>query len=192
MTEQQRANELAKIINDASKGLTAEEIFENGVSIKTKVSKSDWYNSQEGSGHERSVYETYVLKSVHDDAKELQAIRKANQDNFQFDFKACSYTHVVYRMADHDNYAHSALDLELVLNSAEQEAKEAQEWARYDAQIKANCMLNIGDRVNHDNFGLGTIIMVEGSDDETVFTIDFDKVGTHRLMALAPIRKAEN
>ena len=78
MTEQQRANELAKIINNASKGLTAEDIFESGVSIKTKVSKSNWYNSQ------------------------------------------------------------------------------------------------------------------EGSDDETVFTIDFDKVGTHRLMAMAPIRKAED
>jgi len=192
MTEQQRANELAKIINDASKGLSAEDIFESGVSIKTKVSKSDWYNSRDGSGHERSIYETYVLKSVYDEAKELQAIRRANQDNFNFDFQACSYTHVVYRMADHDNYAHSALDIELVLNSSEQEAKEAQEWAKYDAQIKANCMLNIGDRVNHNNFGLGTIIMVEGSDDETVFTIDFDKVGTKNLMALAPIRKAED
>ena len=132
MTDQQKANALSKIINDASKGLTAEEIFENGVSIKTKVSKSNWYNSQEGSGHEQSMYETYVLKSVHDDAKELQAIRRANQDNFEFDFQACSYTHVVYRMADHDNYEHSALDLELVLNSTEQEAKEAQKLAEYE------------------------------------------------------------
>ena len=192
MIKQQRANELARIINEANKGLTAEEIFENGVSIKTKVSKSNWYNSREGSGHERSMYETYVLKSVYDDAKELQAIRKANQDNFNFDFNASSYTHVVYRMADHDNYAHNALDLELVLNYPEQVVKEAQEWAKYDAKIKANCKLNIGDRVNHVNFGLGTIIMVEGSDDETVFKIDFDKVGTHRLMAMAPIRKAED
>ena len=132
MTEQQRANELAKIINNASKGLTAEEIFENGVSIKTKVSKSNWYNGLEGSGHEQSMYETYVLKSVHDEAKELQAIRKANQGNFEFDFQASSYTHIVYRMADHDNYEHSTLDLELVLNSTEQEAKEAQELAEYD------------------------------------------------------------
>ena len=192
MTNQQRANELAKIISEASKGLSAEEIFRSGVSIKTKVSKSSWYNSHEGSGHEQSMYETYVLKSVHNEAKELQAIRRANQGNFEFDFQTSSYTHVVYRMADHDNYAHSALDIELVLNSSEQEAKEAQEWAEYDVKLKANCMLNDGDRVNHVNFGLGTIIMVEGSDDETVFTIDFDKVGTHRLMAMAPIRKAED
>lgn len=192
MTHQQRANELAKIINQASEVLTAEEIFENGVSIKTKFSKSRWYNGLEGSGHERSMYETYVLKSVYDEAKELQAIRKANQGNFKFDFNASSYTHVVYRIADHDNYEHSALDLELVLNYQEQVAKETQEWAEYDAKIKANCQLAVGDRVNHVNFGLGTIIMVEGSDDETVFTIDFVKVGTHRLMAMAPIRKAED
>jgi len=132
MTDQQRANELAKIINEASKGLTAEEIFENGVSIKTKFSKSSWYNGLEGSGHEQSMYETYVLKSVHNKSKELRAIRRANQGKFQFDFNASSYTHVVYRIADHDNYEHSALDLELVLNYSEQEAKEAQKLADYD------------------------------------------------------------
>jgi len=134
MTDQKRANELAKIINDTSKGLSAEEIFRSGVSIKTKVSKSSWYNSHEGSGHEQSMYETYVLKSVHNEAKELQAIRRANQGNFEFDFQTSSYTHVVYRMADHDNYEHSALDLELVLNSAEQEAKESQELAEYESK----------------------------------------------------------
>lgn len=42
--------------------------------------------------------------------------------------------------------------------------------------------LEVGDRVNHDKYGLGTVKNVDGSGTHTTVIIDFGSQGTVRLM----------
>ncbi len=51
--------------------------------------------------------------------------------------------------------------------------------------------LEIGDRVNHDKYGLGTVVAAEGSGPRANVTIDFGSSGTVRLMLIGgvPLQK---
>jgi DNA helicase-2/ATP-dependent DNA helicase PcrA len=50
--------------------------------------------------------------------------------------------------------------------------------------------LEVGDRVTHDAFGLGTVVEVEGAGDRTVAHVDFRSEGVKRLLLrYAPVQK---
>lgn len=50
--------------------------------------------------------------------------------------------------------------------------------------------VEVGDRVNHESFGLGTVISVEGSGPRQVARIDFGDGQVKRLLLrLAPMEK---
>lgn len=67
--------------------------------------------------------------------------------------------------------------------------------ARADAAAKAKPsrpipVLEPGDRVTHDSFGLGTVVSVEGVADKSVASIDFGTEGVKRLLLrYAPVEK---
>jgi DNA helicase-2/ATP-dependent DNA helicase PcrA len=67
--------------------------------------------------------------------------------------------------------------------------------ARADASKKAMAgravpSLDPGDRVQHDSFGLGTVVTVEGAGDGAVASIDFGSEGVKRLLLrYAPVEK---
>jgi len=65
---------------------------------------------------------------------------------------------------------------------------------RADAERKAGTRevptLESGDRVTHDSFGLGTVVVVEGAGDKAVASIDFGSQGVKRLLLrYAPVEK---
>ncbi|GGM58852.1 DNA helicase [Longimycelium tulufanense] len=47
--------------------------------------------------------------------------------------------------------------------------------------------LEVGDRVNHDKYGLGTVVATEGSGPRATATIDFGSAGTIRLMLIGGV-----
>ncbi|SDS34762.1 DNA helicase-2 / ATP-dependent DNA helicase PcrA [Nocardioides scoriae] len=67
--------------------------------------------------------------------------------------------------------------------------------ARKDAATKAKAAravpsLDPGDRVQHDSFGLGTVVALEGAGDNAVASIDFGADGVKRLLLrYAPVEK---
>ncbi len=67
--------------------------------------------------------------------------------------------------------------------------------ARADATRKAKASRPIpelvaGDRVQHDSFGLGTVVATEGQGDKAVASIDFGSDGVKRLLLrYAPVEK---
>ena len=67
--------------------------------------------------------------------------------------------------------------------------------ARSDAAKKAKAArpipsLDPGDRVQHDTFGLGTVVALEGAGDNAVASIDFGTDGVKRLLLrYAPVEK---
>jgi DNA helicase-2/ATP-dependent DNA helicase PcrA len=67
--------------------------------------------------------------------------------------------------------------------------------ARSDAAKKAKAgrpipSLDPGDRVQHDTFGLGTVVALEGAGDNAVASIDFGSEGVKRLLLrYAPVEK---
>ena len=67
--------------------------------------------------------------------------------------------------------------------------------ARSDAAKKAKAgreipSLDPGDRVQHDSFGLGTVVALEGAGDSSVASIDFGDEGVKRLLLrYAPVEK---
>jgi len=67
--------------------------------------------------------------------------------------------------------------------------------ARADAAAKAKParpipVLEPGDRVTHDSFGLGTVVSVEGHAEKSVASIDFGSDGVKRLLLrYAPVEK---
>lgn len=103
--DQERANELAKIVNQAMNDYTKGEYTEDKElkAVSTKYSKSDWYNHG-GELNMRSMYHKMVPASVIEEAKELQAIRKKHQRTAGFDFWACNWNCIEIREADHPNY----------------------------------------------------------------------------------------
>lgn len=51
-------------------------------------------------------------------------------------------------------------------------------------------MLEPGDRVVHDTFGMGTVIAVEGLADKAVASVDFGSTGVKRLLLrYSPVEK---
>ena len=67
--------------------------------------------------------------------------------------------------------------------------------ARADAQRKAKTsraipVLAAGDKVQHDTFGLGTVVATEGEGEKAVASIDFGSDGVKRLLLrYAPVEK---
>ncbi len=67
--------------------------------------------------------------------------------------------------------------------------------ARADAAARATKTrevpsLDAGDRVQHDTFGLGTVVVVEGVGDQAVASVDFGSEGVKRLLLrYAPVEK---
>jgi DNA helicase-2/ATP-dependent DNA helicase PcrA len=67
--------------------------------------------------------------------------------------------------------------------------------ARADAASKAKATREVpsvapGDRVQHDSFGLGTVVAIEGAADKAVASIDFGSEGVKRLLLrYAPVEK---
>jgi DNA helicase-2/ATP-dependent DNA helicase PcrA len=67
--------------------------------------------------------------------------------------------------------------------------------AQADASKKAKAgrpvpQLDPGDRVQHDSFGLGTVVALEGAGDKAVASIDFGSEGVKRLLLrYAPVEK---
>ena len=51
----------------------------------------------------------------------------------------------------------------------------------------ANLHLEVGDKVNHDKYGLGTVQSVDGSGPHTSVTIDFGSAGTVKLMLIGGV-----
>ena len=50
--------------------------------------------------------------------------------------------------------------------------------------------LNIGDRVSHDTFGLGTVVKISGEGDRAEATINFGQLGEKRLLLrYAPVER---
>jgi DNA helicase-2/ATP-dependent DNA helicase PcrA len=47
--------------------------------------------------------------------------------------------------------------------------------------------LDIGDRVNHDKYGLGTVVATDGVGPRATATIDFGTAGTVRLMLIGSV-----
>jgi DNA helicase-2/ATP-dependent DNA helicase PcrA len=47
--------------------------------------------------------------------------------------------------------------------------------------------LAAGDRVNHDKYGLGTVVATDGSGPRATATIDFGSSGTIRLMLIGSV-----
>lgn len=62
--------------------------------------------------------------------------------------------------------------------------------ARPSAGTRPVVMVEPGDRVTHDTFGLGTVVAVSGTGERAEATIDFGSVGTKRLLLrYAPVEK---
>ena len=47
--------------------------------------------------------------------------------------------------------------------------------------------LNVGDRVNHDKYGMGTVVATDGAGPRATATIDFGTAGTIRLMLIGSV-----
>jgi len=57
-------------------------------------------------------------------------------------------------------------------------------------KISNTMKLEIGERVSHDTFGLGTVVLVSGDGDRAEATIDFGSFGEKRLLLrYAPVEK---
>ena len=51
-------------------------------------------------------------------------------------------------------------------------------------------VLEVGDRVSHDTFGVGSVVAVVGSGDRAEATINFGSLGEKRLLLrYAPVEK---
>ena len=57
--------------------------------------------------------------------------------------------------------------------------------------LNSTISLDVGDRVNHDKYGLGTVIASDGAGVRATVTIDFGSAGTVRLMLIGgvPLQK---
>ncbi|MEJ3656151.1 DNA helicase PcrA [Actinomycetes bacterium KLBMP 9759] len=64
-------------------------------------------------------------------------------------------------------------------------------WNVPKASMAPSLSLDVGDRVNHDKYGLGTVIASDGAGVRATVTIDFGSAGTVRLMLIGgvPLQK---
>jgi DNA helicase-2/ATP-dependent DNA helicase PcrA len=56
-----------------------------------------------------------------------------------------------------------------------------------DGGMKAALQLEVGDRVSHDKYGLGTVVAADGAGPRATATIDFGASGTVRLMLIGSV-----
>jgi DNA helicase-2/ATP-dependent DNA helicase PcrA len=57
-------------------------------------------------------------------------------------------------------------------------------------KVESTIVLEVGDRVSHDTFGLGKVVAVNGSGDRAEATIDFGSSGEKRLLLrYAPVER---
>jgi DNA helicase-2/ATP-dependent DNA helicase PcrA len=64
-------------------------------------------------------------------------------------------------------------------------------WNVPQRSLAATISLDVGDRVSHDKYGLGTVIASDGAGVRATVTIDFGSAGTVRLMLIGgvPLQK---
>jgi DNA helicase-2/ATP-dependent DNA helicase PcrA len=60
-------------------------------------------------------------------------------------------------------------------------------WNVPRASMAPAMSLDVGDRVNHDKYGLGTVVASDGSGVRATVTIDFGSAGTVRLMLIGGV-----
>ncbi|MGH3567548.1 MAG: DNA helicase PcrA [Pseudonocardia sp.] len=65
------------------------------------------------------------------------------------------------------------------------------EWRVPERSLTPTLSLDVGDRVNHDKYGLGTVVASDGAGVRATVTIDFGSAGTVRLMLIGgvPLQK---
>jgi DNA helicase-2/ATP-dependent DNA helicase PcrA len=70
-------------------------------------------------------------------------------------------------------------------------AADRGDWKVPQRTLAATISLDVGDRVNHDKYGLGTVIASDGAGARATVTIDFGSAGTVRLMLIGgvPLQK---
>ena len=70
-------------------------------------------------------------------------------------------------------------------------ASDRGDWRVPERSLTATISLDVGDRVNHDKYGLGTVIASDGVGARATVTIDFGSAGTVRLMLIGgvPLQK---
>jgi DNA helicase-2/ATP-dependent DNA helicase PcrA len=54
-------------------------------------------------------------------------------------------------------------------------------------QNTSTLSLEVGDRVTHDKYGLGTVVAADGSGPRATVTINFGSAGTIRLMLIGGV-----
>jgi DNA helicase II / ATP-dependent DNA helicase PcrA len=70
-------------------------------------------------------------------------------------------------------------------------ASDRGDWRVPERKLTPTIHLEVGDRVNHDKYGLGTVIASDGAGVRATVTIDFGSAGTVRLMLIGgvPLQK---
>jgi DNA helicase-2/ATP-dependent DNA helicase PcrA len=65
------------------------------------------------------------------------------------------------------------------------------DWRVPERTLTPTISLEVGDRVNHDKYGLGTVVASDGAGARATVTIDFGSSGTVRLMLIGgvPLQK---
>jgi DNA helicase II / ATP-dependent DNA helicase PcrA len=74
---------------------------------------------------------------------------------------------------------------------SERGATDRGSWKVPERSLAPTISLDVGDRVNHDKYGLGTVVASDGAGVRATVTIDFGSAGTVRLMLIGgvPLQK---
>ncbi len=60
-------------------------------------------------------------------------------------------------------------------------------WKVSERSLTPSLHLEVGDRVSHDKYGLGTVVASDGVGPRATVTIDFGSAGTVRLMLIGGV-----
>ena len=66
-------------------------------------------------------------------------------------------------------------------------ASDRGSWKVPERTLTPSLHLEVGDRVNHDKYGLGTVVASDGAGARATVTIDFGSAGTVRLMLIGGV-----
>jgi DNA helicase-2/ATP-dependent DNA helicase PcrA len=66
-------------------------------------------------------------------------------------------------------------------------ATDRGDWRVPERKLESTLSLEVGDRVNHDKYGLGTVTATDGAGVRATVTIDFGSAGTVRLMLIGGV-----
>ena len=66
-------------------------------------------------------------------------------------------------------------------------ATDRGDWKVPERSLAPSLHLEVGDRVNHDKYGLGTVVASDGAGVRATVTIDFGSSGTVRLMLIGGV-----